>query len=1612
MGKKILKYILWIAGILVALFFILLVSIYLPPVQNLIKRKAADYFSSNYGIGLSVDRFRLRFPAKLTIDNATVISSNKDTLVHFGKLEADAALLPLLRGQVALTRLDLADARLNYRNRLSQMELNGRIDRFSLSTGIVDLRNKLIDVTTADVVGGSVFMTQGEEAEAEVPPDTIPGTPAYWKIRAGKLHLDNADFAMHTRPPVTELYTRLDEGDLWDCSVDLKAQSVRVKRAELKNGTCSYLTDKTTAAGTEQSGNSPDTTNIPWTVEADHVTLTGSNVRYGAIEGTPAGGLDLAHLQLTGLDLQADSFYNRGNHLKAVVGDLRFRERSGLEVTSMTARFEMDSTKYSLRDFRLTTPHSSVRADFQSGAPIARTIPGTPLQADITGSIGPADLSLVFPRMDDNVRKFMDGSSLSVRAVVSGEVGNIDIHAFSVSMPRHLTVAASGHVESLFEPGKTSGRLQFNGNFPDIRFLKGFIRDTALQNRIGLPPMTLRGEVNVSQGTFQPSATLSAGQGYLSVNGSVNLQTKIYQAEIKSNDFPLHLFLPNDSLGILTMALTARGRGFDPLLASTASDINLHVDRFDYKGYAYTGVSLVAGLDGNRLDGMLGSDSDALRLALHFNGNLTKEVKQMDLQGTVKTLDLYRMNLAADTARFSLLLDASATFRGIGDFAAKAALDSMRIDFRNGHYYMSRSTLTAAVENGAVQATLHSGDLAFDFRSATRPDSLINSITRSVGLLSEQIRHGDIDMEKVNNTLPAFHFQLTAGKNNILHSYLKLQGIEFNSLSFASSSSPTTPFDLKGSVNRLYTRWIEIDTVTVGISRRDRQLAYFLRLANRPGNISNMGLIYVYGNVEDSRAVVNLLQRNRQRETGFHFGLEAAFADNSITARMIPENPVFGFDQWHVNPDNFLTYHFNREMYANLRLSYDDQYFNIVTNSLSGMPPGAVRLNIGTIDIGNTLAMFPVAPPIKGTLSTDIALSLVDNKIEAKGNILIGAFGYDDLRIGDIGLDTHYRLERNNGPIHRIDATLSADGQKAMVINGVYAPADSVGVDMTADISGFPLALVNPMLPGEMLKLSGALRGNVKAVGPIDRVQLSGGVRFTEAAVDVPLVGTTYRLSEETIPFENSRIVLDNFAIIAPNNSRLLIDGNIDAGNFSDITTDIFLEASDFQVVNVPGSRGTNIFGTANIDLDAHLSGPFGELRIDGGVELLRGSNLTYVLQSSPLNKRNTSQEVVTFVSFSDTAAVNLVTTTPSRQRGMNILMDLIIAERVNLSLFLSEDGQNRVDLEGGGTLTYTMNPLGDSRLTGRYELSGGTVRYNPPIISQKTFAIKNGSFIEWTGEMTNPLLSIEATETINATATLNDNSTRRVSFEVSIIIRNTVENLEITFDLAAPNDLTVQNEISSLTDEQRAAQAMSLMLYNSYTGPGITARGNTSNTLNAFLTRELNRWAEDVLRGVDLSFGIETYSESSATGASATRTNYSYRVSKRLFSDRVRVEVGGRITTSTAGQPSSSVANNLVDDISVEYTLSRRENMFVKLFRHTNYLSILEGEVTETGVGFVVRKKMDRLNELFRSAKGRERRQLRRQRKEQEKRTEEQNDGKNSPATEGQPQGQLENAP
>ena len=296
-----------------------------------------------------------------------------------------------------------------------------------------------------------------------------------------------------------------------------------------------------------------------------------------------------------------------------------------------------------------------------------------------------------------------------------------------------------------------------------------------------------------------------------------------------------------------------------------------------------------------------------------------------------------------------------------------------------------------------------------------------------------------------------------------------------------------------------------------------------------------------------------------------------------------------------------------------------------------------------------------------------------------------------------------------------------------------------------------------------------------------------------------------------------------------------------------------------------------------------------------------------------------------------------------------------------------SASDQDVIDLTQLGLLGADRK--GEMILNGRYTLSGGMVKYAMPIIPLKEFTIQDGSYVQWSGNPMDPMLNLTATERMRASVTQDDGSSRLVTFNVGVAIKQTLENLQLQFILSAPEDQSMQQELDKMGEGQRSQIAVTMLVTGMYLnmsdvgGGGKKPSLDMGAALNSFLQSEINNIAGSALKSVDITLGMEQYDQN-GTGSGGERTDFSFRFAKRFYNDRISIILGGRVSTGqdvNAGQ-----LQQFIDNVSIEYRLDGSGTRYIKLFHDKNYESLLEGEITETGAGIVLRKKMLHLRELF----------------------------------------------
>ena len=401
------------------------------------------------------------------------------------------------------------------------------------------------------------------------------------------------------------------------------------------------------------------------------------------------------------------------------------------------------------------------------------------------------------------------------------------------------------------------------------------------------------------------------------------------------------------------------------------------------------------------------------------------------------------------------------------------------------------------------------------------------------------------------------------------------------------------------------------------------------------------------------------------------------------------------------------------------------------------------------------------------------------------------------------------------------------------------------------------------------------------------------------------------------------------------------------------------VDGDEVELIDSKQSRGQMVYGRLITSPHITLRGNVSKPVIRGSLNILGGTNLTYVYAGSALKATDNMAGVVVFKDFSDTLFVEEPAVALPSPGSADIALNIHIDPAVQLGVDLSVGHQDYVQVIGGGDLRFQSPPFGVMNLTGRYNLSGGgQVRYKFPVVGRKDFVIDKGSYVAWNGPIDNPYINFKAVNRVRAD--VNEAGTsRKVDFDVLIVAREDLSKIDLAFDLEAPDDLGVQNTLATMSKEERGKQAMALMVSGAFlaTDP---SEMSMQRILSGFAVSELNNLTGKFLEGTDLNVGMELHN----TGSGSVYTDYTYSFSRRFFNDRVRFVIGGKVA---AGNLPTNYEQTFIDNVTLEYRIDKSGSQYMSLFHKRNNDNILEGLVTETGASYILRRSLYKLSDLFR---------------------------------------------
>ncbi len=1522
---------MWVVLTPIALFLLLSILIYIPPVQRWAVRQASEWLSDETGMDITVGSVSLKPFLDLHMGDMLAMSP-PDTLFAAQHLDVSVRFWPLFSGEVEVDKVELAQVKVNTRDLIDAALIRGEIGLASLDAHSVDLKEGLARINNLRLKDADLYVALADS----VPEDTTESEPVLWRVALENVEADNVRARVLLAPQRDSVVVGATLGHArLNGMLDLGAEIYNFKDISLSQSAVTY-----------------DILSQPRAPE----------------------GFDQNHVALTDLNLSIPNVRYAGTgDLQLQIDQLQASEQSGLNIRHADALVLMDSTHLDVQRLSLQTDESDLTLAYKMDMnAFDEENPGQ-FAAQIDGHIGKGDLArfaapymqdLFRPRQTatDGLRQALPAWPVALQANVSGNLQHLRLNNVAANIPGYLNLQADGVAENLND---TTGRsmtanVNYDAQLQNLNFVRAFLPAEA-RNSFNIPPnMRLSGSAQMHGQQLTTHNTLNLpGGSTLRLGAGMGLDNEAYDIDMDLNDFNVNQFVPLQEPTRLTGHIKAKGRGFDFLSPKTVADATLNLTQAHMGKMNFGNSDATLRLQRGILACNLTCDNEQLQTHAAVDGKVQTNALDAHLNLNLAQADLQAMGLS-ETPLEVQANGAMDVFSDLGDnFRIDADINHMSVLMGTDRIDTERFDMYAETTRDTTNATLRTGDLYFDFHAPQNLFRLLERFERIGIVAQKQIKNRALDVNQLKSYLPVTSLKAHAGTQNPVSKLLGLYGVTFGELHANLVTNPDQGVVGDAHVYRLRADTVSVDTVFFDVQQDSTQFTFRSGVTCDDQKLFPGFSAHLDGYASTQDADARLTFFNKKREQGIDLGLHATITDSTLNGRFYPEQPILGFRRFALNEDNFIRLGKKNRMWANVRLtSLEDSCRIAVTANPADSLLQDIRAVINNLDLTQLLAVIPGAPKMTGLLNLDTNFEQNDDHFWVKGTTGIRRFTYEGTQVGDVGAVFDYAPVGTNE--HDVLATLLHNDRKVAVVNGKYNGEGNGFLDAKVNLTDLPLSMIAPFIPDQIVTFDGTIDGEVTARGPIDKLDINGEIQPDGMRMRSELYSLDMRFADKPFLIQNSRIIFDKYEMYGTGEQPLTLNGWVDFADTDNIQLNLSLYGREFELMNAPRTRKAVVFGRMFGNFFLRMNGTLDDLKIRGLIRVLSQTDLTYVMADTPLSVDYRLEDIVTFVDFTQPPD-------PDGERekrtfmGMDMQVNLTVEDGAQFHCEFSADRQSYVNVQGGGSLVLNMTPEGVLTLLGRYTINEGEMKYTLPVIPLKTFTIHNGSYVEFTGDPMNPTINFAASERTKATVGDASGGSRSVTFDAGLKVTGTLEEMSLLFTIEAPEDLAVQNELAAMSAEEKNKLAVGLLCTGMYMSASNSSGVSANNALNNFLQNEINNIAGQAFASaVDVNVGMEQSMRDDGT----TRTDYAFKFSKRFFSNRLNVIVGGRVNADGSTQANESGA--YIDNVSLEYRLDNGGTRYVRLYHEKNYDNLIEGELTENGASIVLRKKLDKLSDLL----------------------------------------------
>jgi|GEM_PF-5928429 len=1601
--RKIKKAILFFLMTLFGILFLAQVILNFPFVQRYITKKVNEILI-NAKVPISINSIGKISTNSIVINGVFLFDANNDTIIYTENISATFSPIDLLYRRVIIPSATLVNANIRFlRNNRGEkiniaeafsktgskkvkkagtvkkpwevsfeglkisglkFQMHDSVEGIFIDEDIFSLKaktekmsiiDKAIIVQSLYIKGASGGILLNQEPK-ESGSGSI-GTP--WNFGLYKVTLNEISNTYNDVVKRMLLRVSIEEGQINARKTDIKNKILDFSNIYISGASTSMQMDK--KSNKLQERKIEAASNFPWNISSSGLDLENISFQMGAYSDIATTGLD-SNLTFKKLTLSLSDMELSNKRVGVTVNKMNVDLQNGFSL--LKAKGKIDSrgrtTQFNLF---LETGNSLVNMDGKTECSFFDLIKKPEIISEANATIKNTHFSLkdfLYFKSDTTYQSLINTLAkepISINGTIALKDSVISMSGLSIYHAQNIGIHLQGTITNRFRPEFASGDLQFGISVINTLWLSEMLTNTGLKFKMPeISSLSLEGTVSGTVNAPIGKLTILSDLGTIEMKGSYDTPKDSFQLNSIFEGVMLDRILGKPEMGKFAGNVEISGKGIKQ--KHILAEVSMSIDSIRFKGYDYTKGTIIGIMEPSKYSFQCIVDDPSLNLDLTADINTENSTLKATTSGTfmakLNDLHLYEDTLAI-AGRLTAFFNKNAH-----SLKADLNLADLKVITPQKELYVGQLNTTFTADT--LKTTL-SGKSDFYTISVQvgKPVSELKSIIDGYKKYLKSFKDPkQMDAKERITYLPEMKATIEIKYHEGFENLLK--GFYFDNIGLDLVNNPADRV-LRYSIksNGIKFKKVEIENLNTQII--DSLGTMDFRITADRGTLFSQPInrLLLTNRSAKWHSLTNLSVIDKTNEVVYNFEIATTADSNTIFFKVPSKLVILNKVKWHLDSEEILTYRFDKKIVAPaVKMKTDDSFFQIIEEGEKDKR--VITCELKNVGISSLVPKRIIKGNPDGLITGSVTYKpIMDKGMSINSDITFRNVSWSDMQFNFLKLKGTYLSEKPGewqlDLDTRLDSTeIVCKGQKTG--NGNTA--------LNGEIKHFPLKTAEPFLEKVLSNLKGTVSGDFNFSSNESNKNLNGKVSISEGNLRVKTLNAEYRIPAGTVLFTGKKIVLDDFTVLDSLNNKLLIDGTLDISNPKAISTNLEVSSVNLQVLNRTEKDNAAFFGQVFVDSKLSIKGLVTSPEFKGTVLLTKGTEVFFSKKEDL--SLSESEKVITFVSKN----------TLNSKRNLLIKSELAQHKGASIETFLEIDPHTKINfnlaqklytidlmIQGGGALNYGMLENNQMNLSGKYEIGEGTANVKMIGWPNKLFQITSGGFIRWAGNIEDPTLQFEALNRVRTSYTNPiDGKLRYVDFNVMLKLSDRLSELKLVFTINTP-DQYLMSIINTLSPDEQMRQAITILLFEKIDLPGIsTSTDYVTEQVNQILASQLNSLTKTTVKGIDISFGIDTYTSASQSGGEKTNTSLSYDVKKSFMNDRAKVEISGRVNDYSNPQNSSNLSLN---NLSFEYRLDSAGTKFIKVYNEHTYEDVFEGEVIKTGVGYIYRKSYPTLGDLWR---------------------------------------------